>query len=146
MPLFRLDPKGPQSAYQTFRIKQPLRTHFRRATCVEVDCERYRHGFKIHTDPRTQVGQRQAFLIRESGTRHTAVKMPDGMVDYLFAPGTMCFERHYRSLFREPLTAITRGDWRTPRDRRQPRIMPAGEWLSRFEEHQGAIAAMVARG
>lgn len=145
-PLFRIDPKGPQSAYQTFRVKQPLKTHFRRATCKEIDCERYLKGFKINTDPRTPRGQRQAFLIRQEGIRFVTAKQSDGTVDYIFPAGQSCFEMHFRSLFREPLTAITRGDWRTPRARREPRVMPVGEWLNRFQEHQGAIATMMSRG
>lgn len=145
-PMFRPAPKGPQAAYQTFRARQPLQTHFRRATCAEVDCARFVNGFRIPTVPGTPLGDRQAYLIRESGARHVTVRQPGGVVDYVFPPGTMCFERHFRSLFREPLTAITRGDHRTPRAARAPRVMAAAEWLDRFRAHQDKIATEVQRG
>lgn len=146
MSLFRVKPAGPSAAYKTFRVRQPLDTHFRVATCAEVDCEQYVKGFKIPTDPATQRGQRQAYLIRESGRPFRCVRLPAGIVEYHFAPGTRCFRPHYRSLFREPLTLVQRGDWRTPARARDTRAMPAGEWLDRFGTHQQAIADQVSRG
>lgn len=136
----------PDRAFTTFRVRQPLATHFRRATCAEVDCANFQNGFKINVDTRTPVGRRQAQLIRESGARFTAVRLPDGTADAVFPPGTLCFRPHYRTLFREPLTIVHRGDWRTPAAARAPRAMPAGEWLDRFQTHQQRVIEQAARG
>lgn len=144
--LNRITPAAPHHAFTTFRVRQPLATHFRRATCAEIECENYIHGFKINVDTRTERGQRQAHLIRVSGAAYSVVRLPDGTADAVFPPGTLCFRPHYRSLFREPLTVVQQGDWRTPRAARDTRAMPAAEWLDRFGTHQQSIAERVARG
>lgn len=145
--MFRLDPAGPHTAYQTFRVAAPLATHHRRATCVEVGCEKLERGFKIVVDPTTDKGRRQRHLIVDVYRRPCrARRRPDGLVEYVFPAGTQCFDNHHVSLFREPLTVIRFGDHRTPRAARQPRQVGAGEWLERFGENQQKIAERVARG
>lgn len=148
--MFRIQPAGDHTAYQTFTARAPLATHHRRATCAEVDCEKLARGFKIVSDPTTPEGQRQRHLItnvyRKTHPCRGMVRRPDGLVEYHFAPGVGCFDNHYRSLFREPHTLIRLGDWRTPRRMRVNRAMPAGEWLDRFGTHQQQLAERVSRG
>lgn len=145
--MFRLDPAGPHQAYQTFRVSAPLATHHRRATCAEVACEKLERGFKIITDPTTDKGRRQAYLITHVYRRpHTVIRRPDGLVDYVFAPGVPCFANHHRPLFREPLTVIRFGDHRTPRRAREPRSVGVSEWTGRLGESVTDLAGRVARG
>lgn len=145
--MFRLAPAGPHRAYQTFRASAPLATHHRRVTCAEHGCEKLERGFKIVTDPTTDKGRRQRHLIVNVYRRPCrAVRRPDGLVEYVFEAGTPCFDNHYRPLFREPLTVIRYGDWRTPAGARRPRRVGADEWLERFGENQQAVADRVRRG
>jgi len=145
--LNRITPAAPHQAFQTFRVSAPLATHHRRATCAEVDCEKLERGFRIISDPTTDKGRRQRHLIMNVYRRPcTAVRRPDGLVEYVFAPGTSCFDNHYRPLFREPIALLRLGDWRTPRSMRRTRAMPVPEWLDRFGTHQQRLAERANRG
>lgn len=43
-------PAGDPRSYKTFGIRAPLSTHFRKATCEEVDCADWRYGWKLRWD------------------------------------------------------------------------------------------------
>ena len=104
-----------------YRAVMPLPTHFREATCREVDCTQYLRGF-ITTVP-TESGQAN-YIRRLSGRAFTEQATPDGLTAFTFAPGQTCFRTHYVRIERDPHFLIDR------------RPVPGMTWVDDFGEHQ----------
>lgn len=142
--LFRVQPVGPPQAYKTFQAAAPLATHWRVATCVEVDCEHYVNGWATTVLP----GSVEEGLIRTSGRHWLGQEKggprPDenGMLRFLFPPGQPCFDpmRHRVPLERDPLFIVRRGDWRANLGliRRHKR---GDDWVDDFATHQDKLIA-----
>ena len=146
--MFRLDPQMPAAAYRTYQIAAPLSTHFRPATCAEVNCPAYLHGFQTSVDESADLGQRQAHYIRHDATRrHTERRAETGLTVFEFEAGQRCFEAagHRARVDREERFLIRGGDWRgNPRgDRRE---VSATSWVDDFGEHQETLANVFEKG
>lgn len=144
--LNRIMPKLPQKFVNTYRARSPLASHFRQVRCEDVACPNQERGFRIIVDPESHAGQRQAHLIRTSGRRFLIQRRADGLLDYVFPAGQQCFHVHRVTIDRPAILIVQRGDWRTPRAMRQPRILGGSEWLDRFTENQLSVAEAKARG
>lgn len=145
---FRIEPKLPVEAVQTYAIRQPVQTHFRPGTCQEARCPNMQHGWKTVIDESTELGQAQAHYIRfESGRRF--VREPvnsDGPVTYTFEAGQKCFAQHQISLEREPLFLVCGGDWRgNPRGETRQHTRPE-DWVDEFANHQQTLADRLEQG
>lgn len=68
-PLNRLSPRLPPQAMKTYSIATPLRTHFEFASCAQVQCGAYVHGWRTTVDETTARGQAQAHHIRRVSRR-----------------------------------------------------------------------------
>lgn len=134
----RVMPRLPVWAVKTYSVLSPLRTHFRPATCEEIDCPHYLKGWRSAYDARDQTSRGGAFRIwyvrEQSGRRfvelgsgrweiQTTVDgaqirkliLGDGpLTVFEFAPGQMCFEAatHRITLERDPIFVVQPGDWR----------------------------------
>lgn len=62
------DPQMRPDAYATFGIRAPRSTHFRKATCVEVDCPEWRYGWKLRWDV---MGEQDRYLLTHCGRKYT---------------------------------------------------------------------------
>ena len=147
--LFRIDPVGPVQAYKTYQVAAPLTTHWRPATCAEIECEHYEHGWATTVLP----GSGDEALIRSSG-RHWQDEVrggpwPDeqGFLTFLFPPGQACFgaHRHRVPLGRDPFFVVRRNDWRGNLGliRRHKR---GADWVDDFATHQDKLIAQQQRG
>lgn len=73
---------------QNFAIAQPLATHFRQATCKEIECAAYVEGWQTIVPDASP----QANYIRNRSERTYTERYGDnGMVEFTFPPGQMCF-------------------------------------------------------
>lgn len=103
---------APAHTMRTFQIDQPLNTHYRRATCQEVDCTAYASGWVMGfdlTDPEKAAAAR---WIRDKSGRTFAATLPPGRVVLTFPAGQTCFARHRVPLEREPFYIVRGGDFR----------------------------------
>jgi hypothetical protein len=72
----------------TYKITQPVATHWRPATCAEVDCGAWLHGWRTVVP----TGSPQAAYIRADRSRHHLEEpLPGGLVEFTFGPGQTCF-------------------------------------------------------
>lgn len=108
----RIAPLLPAHAMKTYELRQPLATHYRRATCREVDCERYRLGFSLTFDLTNPEHVRAANLVRNKSGRAFTVERINTSVTLRFPAGQDCFNRHHVPLERDPLMIVRGGDWR----------------------------------
>jgi hypothetical protein len=139
---FRIEPQMPPNCYQTYRIAIPLRTHWRQATCEEVDCASYLHGWYTQVDEATEIGQRQAYYVRhDRSRRNVEERTPEGLTSFWFPPGQKCFQaaNHICQNGRPERYIIQGGDWRgNPTGRKQE--LSANSWRDDFGEHQETLS------
>lgn len=144
---FRIQPKLPVQAYQTYELAAPLRTHWRKATCEEAGCGAYLNGWRTTVDETTDLGQGQAAYIRtHSGRAFTEARDETGRTVFEFAAGQRCFnsDQHRVPLEREPVYSVRQGDWRANLGDR--RILRADQWVDDFATHQNNLADKIQRG
>lgn len=100
----------PRQLRQTFRAVRPIKTHFRVATCKEVNCPRFLGGFQSIVPN----GSAQASYMRDDlqmsghfcNRPHQERIHSDGMVAFDFPPGTECFTEHKTLVGRDDLFMI----------------------------------------
>lgn len=146
----RIVPKMPAQAYKTYGWSQPARTHFRPATCDEVDCDAYRNGWVTTVDLSTDLGQRQYEYITHDRTRGCSMqRVSMTLVKFVFRPGNRCFRSgdHKLPVGRPATLYVAEGDWRG-----NPRGIPVRvhrtpeNWVEDFALHQDRLATVIQRG
>jgi hypothetical protein len=141
---------APPELYRTFAISAPLSSHWRDATCAEVECTSSAQGFTVTCDLRTELGLRQARYIRDhSGRSWTHEVLGSGvMIRFSFPAGQRCFAQHRVPLEREPIFVVRNGDHRgVGRGPAGKRVFDRPEhWVETFAEHQQGLAETQARG
>jgi hypothetical protein len=150
----RWAPEAGPEHFQTFSMRRPLGTHWRKATCAEYECNEYLRGFVLKIDLGTDLGQRQYHYVTHDRTRsYTLDRVGDRLVHVLYGPGNECFASaakeatHIVQNGRPPFYLVSGGDWRgnprgTPRYvHRRPE-----DWVENFAEHQDKLATIKQRG
>lgn len=143
--VFRPAPMLPAGSMQTYRILAPMRTHWRPATCEEVDCPHFLHGWAVSVMPESADDAAVRGSGRSWSKRETT---PEGFIRYEFPPGQACFKAgtHRVRLEREEIYLKQGGDWRgNPRGIPPQQLSPEA-WLSDFGEHQERLADELAHG
>jgi hypothetical protein len=138
-----ITPQGKPSDYKTFAITQPAATHWLPATCEQVECEQWKHGWWSEFDTRTPQGQFQETYVRHSSgrafrqvlERPNGEPLPAGIVRFEFPPGQQCFRasEHKTRLEDVPAVFSTRtGDYRV---NTTPLVCSADGWVNQFLEN-----------
>ena len=85
---------------ERYSIKAPIATHWRGATCEEVDCRKNIMGWETHCNIGTELGKNQVAYIRagKSGRRYTERTDVEGIVIFSFGPGQQCFTTHSKKI------------------------------------------------
>jgi hypothetical protein len=125
-----------------YQILNPVSTHFRPATCEEVDCAGYLHGWQSTIDESTDLGQRQAdYIRRRSGRSYTEDRSPAGLTVFTFSPGQSCFRsgEHKTNLGLEPAFVVDAGD-------RRYRHSSGDSWADDLRTHTEAILGEINKG
>lgn len=147
-PVNRIDPALPARAFKTYSVLAPASTHFRRATCEEVECPYAVSGWATVVDEGTELGQRQAdYIRRSSGRKFTAERTPEGLTRFVFAANQECFSEHKVRVDRDEIFLVRGGDFRGDPTGARPRqhVRPE-DWVEDFAEHQQALADRIERG
>ncbi|MFD6035721.1 hypothetical protein ACFWHF_14440 [Streptomyces griseoincarnatus] len=144
----RIQPNLTAAEYKTYQIVAPLASHWRPATCEEVDCPAYTGGWVSRIDEQSELGQKQAHYIRkQAGRKFSEDRQPDGLTAFTFPPGQACFQQHQKRLERPELYVVRDGDWRgnplgtAPRTHSRP-----DHWVEDFAEHQERLARIIEKG
>lgn len=150
-----IEPAMAPSAYKTYAVVAPLSSHFRPATCAEVDCPHYVNGWgvRIHQlPPEDQAALRVATFNRDGRTyRYSYVEreMEAGETWLLYKPGQPCFQasRHRTRIERPELYVVRDGDHRgNPRGTKARLHQNPAHWQEDFAEHQQKLADEIAKG
>jgi hypothetical protein len=144
--VFRPDPLMDAAAYKTYSVVSPLGTHFRPATCAEVDCPHYVNGWRVRVEALTPDLLHAA---RNSGRKYVEQSVAEGETWLVFEAGQDCFKarEHRTRLDRPPLYVVRDGDHRgNPRGTRARLHQNPGNWVEDFATHQQAIADELKKG
>lgn len=148
-PVNRIDNKMPARAMQTFQIAAPTKTHFRPASCEEVECPNYLRGWRMRIDLNTELGQKQAYYIKHhAGRSYKVTGQADGVVDLEFAPNQPCFDQHkVRRNDIPELYRVKGGDHRGNPLRTLTRTHKSPEtWVEEFQENQDRLKRAKEKG
>lgn len=109
---------------ETFALLQPSQTHWRDATCEEVGCVQWAHGWVILLDPadakfRSLVrqiavsGRQYREMSSEQAVGELGITAGPGLRAFVFSPGQRCFRVHRVPVGREPVYLQRRPNGRT---------------------------------
>lgn len=145
---FRVEPALPVQAVQTYAIVAPEATHFRPATCAEVDCPNHLGGWATIIDEADDLGQQQAYYIRnQSGRRYTEDRnQAPGLTVFLFEAGQDCFARHQLRLDRPEIFLVRDGDHRGNPTGNGRKHANADDWVDDFANNQQQLADEINKG
>lgn len=134
----------PVTAMKTYQAAAPLSTHFRPATCAEVDCPNYLNGWTVHVEI---LNPAQLHAIRTSAYKYAEHHVAEGRTLLIFEAGQPCFYAgsHRIRLEREARFFIKSGDHRGNPDG-QVAELSVSSWVDDFGEHQERIAEQAERG
>lgn len=142
--VFRIDPKMPVDAYQTYQAVRPRATHSRPASCREVNCQAYASGWESVIDVSTDLGRRQANYIRLKSGRHFTAHVEGTRVRFRFPGGQRCFAEHRVDIDKPTIYLMRGGDWRATTFEAQ-RFNQA-DWVDHFASHQAKLAETIEKG
>jgi hypothetical protein len=145
--LFRPDPQMPSGAYKTYGLVRPLKTHWRRATCQEIECEAYVKGWIT----RVPMGSEQAqyILSNAHGRKYIDITpLESSEHEFLFKCEQTCFGSadHRVPIERDPIYLVRDGDFRGNPTGWRIRHENADDWVEDFGSHQDVIKTMTERG
>ena len=140
MPLHRIPPVGRPQDYKTYSLLAPLESHWRTATCSEIECAVSVSGWQTTVDEATDLGQRQAGYIRNQAGRHYTEIRNNGLSVFVFPAGEECFTTHKVKAEREPFYMVRRGDYRDFDSSTSLMHDTASDWVEDFAEHQDRLA------
>ena len=89
-----------------YKASRPLPTHWRKATCQEVDCEQYLLGWQTIVDITTDLGKKQYNYIVNSSGRKGSGNQKGNLVTFTFTPEQNCFKEHKLPLERNPILTV----------------------------------------
>lgn len=147
-----MGPLLPSGAKKTYSIVAPRATHYRKASCAEVECEGQEHGWVMLIDERTELGRRQAHYIRSVSGRRFTEQTETGLTSFTFEAGQTCFTEHEVPLGKPELFVVRDGDLRESlaqvRQRRgNIRLHQRPEdWADDLATHQQTIADAIQEG
>lgn len=143
----RWNPQLDVGLMKTYAVLTPKATHTRPAACSEVDCPHYLRGWRTVIDESTELGQRQAWYIRnQSGRAYTEDRdQQPGLTVFTFEAGQSCFSEHTIQT-RPELYVVRGGDWRgNPVGDKRIHDRPE-HWVEDFAEHQDGIRRQIEKG
>lgn len=142
--LNRIEPGMPPGAYQQYELNAPMRTHYRQATCTEVDCPARQHGWRMGFDVSIVEKANAVKWIRLHSGRSFTTEQVGNSVVLTFPAGQDCFETHQVPLEREPFYVIRGGDWRAQTS--APQRYREADWVDHFANHQDKLATRIEQG
>lgn len=127
----------PVSAVKTYQVLAPEATHWRTASCKEVDCENYVNGWRVRVEG---LSPQQLHAVKASGRKFTELSIAEGATYLVFEAGQSCFKAHeHRVPVGKPSLYVVRdGDpWRgNPRGTEPVRHTKPELWVEDFAENQ----------
>lgn len=143
--IIRPEPKMPTHLYKSYVVKSPISTHFRLATCEEVECNAYTNGW---TYRKADLDESLLHIVTHAGKSfREATLNATGDVFLVFEPGQECFQAstHRMTLDRPEFYFAGRGDWRSFSHRKAQQFN-VDDWVDSFANHLDKINREIEKG
>lgn len=147
-PINRVEPDLPPRLMKTYGVSAPIPTHWRQASCAEVNCPDYQNGWKTVLDVSIpQQASLADYITHKSGRKFKAQRDGrDTKVVFIFYPEQTCFKAadHRVPLERDPLFVVRDGDYRgygATKLFKKPE-----DWVDDFANHQLNLQDKLSRG
>lgn len=137
--LNRAKPRLDAAQMKTYAIVAPQNTHFRPATCAEVECEAYTQGWQLRKEI---LSLELLHTVETSGRSYREMRIAEGETWLVFAPGQPCFRAgaHRIRLERPELFVVRGGDWRGNPLNVEPTVHSGPDpWVDDFATHQDKL-------
>jgi hypothetical protein len=134
-------------SYKSYEIHVP-KDDWRRATCEEIDCPEFLHGWKNRVEglPAEMVHA----MRHQSGRRYTELRVADGETWLVFEAGQPCFrttQHRIRQHAQPELYVVRDGDHRgNPRGTKARLHQRPADWQEDFATHQQGLAQAIQEG
>lgn len=141
----RITPQGQVQDYKTYQILSPTSTHWRAATCEEVDCPNYLKGWRLRIEG---LPVDMLHAAKTSGRKFTELNVSENEHWLVFAAGQPCFraQMHRALLDKQEIFIVRDGDYRgNPTGNVRKHTRPEF-WQEDFAEHQGKLAQRIQQG
>lgn len=142
-PLVRWAPKMEPKNYRTFGASSPLKTHYRPATCQEVNCQAYANGWSFDV---AVLSKAAYYKVTHAGKHYRKVTLSPTQQYLVFSPEQPCFDSHVVPLDRPEILYTGRGDWRIFNRNHARVIKSADEFADRFGTHVQLLREHIKRG
>lgn len=143
---------GPQH-FMTYEWSAPLRSHWRKATCEEYECDDFINGFVLTVDLSTELGKKQYYFVTKVDRErsYSMQRVTQTMVKFIYGPGNPCFapkrNTHRVPIGRPPFYIVAQGDWRgNPRGTPRYLHRRAEDWIDDSANHFNRLAEAAKRG
>ncbi|MBA4865910.1 hypothetical protein H1V43_32115 [Streptomyces sp. PSKA54] len=136
----RVEPRMPAAAYKTFQILAPVPTHWRPASCAEVDCPDYVNGWRVRIEG---LDAQMLHAAKTSGRKYSELRVAEGETWLVYEAGQPCFRaaQHRKRIDRPELFLVRDGDHRgNPRGTKARMHAKPEHWVENFAEHQQGLA------
>lgn len=122
----------PPAAMQTYAAVAPLASHWRPASCEEVDCQAWRNGWVTRVPAGSELAEEARSL---RGTYHFTETREGGEAVFTFPPGQPCFRagEHRVPLERDPVFLVRAGVPGIPLGTRRVHTRPE-HWVEDMQE------------
>jgi hypothetical protein len=136
--LNRVAPRLPVQAMQTHHILAPAATHWRKATCEEIGCLDYHHGWVLPLDG---LDEGDIWQARNAGRAYVQQTNEDGKIFLHFEAGQPCFRAmtHRIRVERPELFIVRNGDWRGSDGEQPLRFSGPDAWRDHLGTHLDKI-------
>ncbi len=143
--LNRLPPQGKVQDYKTYQIVSPLQTHWRKATCAEIDCPHYINGWRVRVEG---LPPEMLHAARTAGRKYTELNVSENENWLVFESGQPCFRaaEHRKLLDKQEIFVVRDGDHRGNPTGRVRKHVRGSDWQEDFAEHQEKIAKRIEQG
>lgn len=145
MKMNRLPPQGRVQDYKTYQIVAPLKTHWRPATCAEVNCPQYEKGWQVRVENLTP---EMLHAAKTCGRKYSELRVADGETWLVYEAGQSCFRasQHRVKLDRQEIYIARDGDWRgNPTGRVLKHTRPEN-WVDDFQSNSEKLIDLRERG
>jgi hypothetical protein len=141
----RIQPQGQVQDYKTYQIVSPLSTHWRPATCAEVDCMNYLKGWRLRVEG---LPPEMVHTAKTCGRKFTELHVSATENWLVFEAGQPCFraQQHHKLLDKQEIYVVRDGDFRgNPTGAVRKHTSPEF-WREDFAEHQEKLARQIQQG
>lgn len=119
-------------------IQSPIATHWRSASCAEVGCLDYHHGWRIRVDA---LPEADLHAMRVSGRRYEVAEVGPGETYWVFEADQSCFKASTHR------AAVGRPELYVVRDRGDVRRYDRGDqWANDLASHTTKIVDKIQEG